>query len=310
MARNIDNVKITVVMPVYREKIEHLRMAIESILDQTWRNIQLIIILDDPNNSLLKNVINDYIEKDSRVLLYINEENMGCPYSKDRGIKLAETEYVAIMDADDIARPFRLEKQIHRIVEKQLDIVAGCVRVINDNGDPLYCMDNLPEVHSDIAKKMKVNNCMPHPTWLMKKEIYINLGGYADMQGCEDYDFLIRAIRGGYRLGTVGEIVLDYRLSEKSVSRNSLYKQYLMMQYLQDKYYRHKDNYQNYEDIYNRKYTEKRAEKYAKASVYFEEALVYKGNSRYFRMLVAMVKVLVNSKDYCVKVLRYVMQNK
>ena len=138
MARNIDNVKITVVMPVYREKIEHLRMAIESILDQTWRNIQLIIILDDPNNSLLKNVINDYIEKDSRVLLYINEENMGCPYSKDRGIKLAETEYVAIMDADDIARPFRLEKQIHRIVEKQLDIVAGCVRVINDNGDPLY----------------------------------------------------------------------------------------------------------------------------------------------------------------------------
>lgn len=297
-------------MPVYREKIEHLRMAIESILDQTWKNIQLIIILDDPNNSLLKNVINDYIEKDSRVLLYINEENMGCPYSKDRGIKLAETEYVAIMDADDIARPFRLEKQIHRIVEKQLDIVAGCVKVINDNGDPLYCMDNLPADHNDIAKKMKVNNCMPHPTWLLKKEVYINLGGYVDMQGCEDYDFLIRAIRGGYRLGTVGEIVLDYRLSEKSVSRNSLYKQYLMMQYLQDKYYRHKYNYQTYEDIYNRKYTEKRAEKYAKASVYFEEALVYKGNSRYFRMLVSIVKVLVSSKDYCVKVLRYVMQNK
>lgn len=297
-------------MPVYREKKEHLSLAIESILNQTWRDIQFIIILDDPNNSSLKSVINDYVERDSRVSFYINERNMGCPYSKDKGIKLAKTEYVAIMDADDIARQYRLEKQIRKIVEDKLDIVAGCVRVINDKGDPLYCMDNLPIEHNDIAKKMKVNNCMPHPTWLLRKDTYIDLGGYADIQGCEDYDFLIRAIKGGYRLGTVGEILLDYRLSEKSVSRNSLYKQYLMMQYLQDKYYTHKYNYQSYDDIYNRKYTEMRAEKYAKASVCFEEVLAYKEERKYFKMIRTMVRVMISSKDYCVKIFRYAMQNK
>ena len=72
----------------------------------------------------------------------------------------------------------------------------------------------------DICKKMKVNNCMPHPTWLLRKEAYLSLGGYTDMQGCEDYDFLIRAIKGKYKLGTVGDILLDYRLSTGSVSRN------------------------------------------------------------------------------------------
>lgn len=309
MVTNIDNVTVTVVMPVYREKKEHLCLAVESILNQTWRNIQLIIILDDPGNSSLKHVINDYAKRDGRVVLYVNEKNMGCPYSKDRGIRLAKTEYVAIMDADDVARQYRLEKQIYKIVEEKLDIVAGCVRVMDDKGNPLYCMDNLPTEHNDIAKKMKVNNCMPHPTWLLRKEVYVRLGGYADMQGCEDYDFLIRAINEGYRLGTVGEVLLDYRLSEKSVSRNSLYKQYLMMQYLQDKYYIHKFNYQSYNEIVSHKYTKKRAEKYAKASEYFEEALKCKENRKYLRMLISMVKVLVISKDYCIKIVRYMMQN-
>lgn len=52
-------------------------------------------------------------------------------------------------------------------------------------------MDNLPLTHEKISEKLKVNNCMPHPTWFMRKEMYIGLDGYADIQGCEDYDFLI-----------------------------------------------------------------------------------------------------------------------
>ena len=72
---------------------------------------------------------------------------------------------------------------------------------------------------------------------------YLDLGGYTDMQGCEDYDFLIRAINQGYRLGMVDEILLDYRLSSQSISRNNLYKQYLMLSYIQDKYFKHKHNY-------------------------------------------------------------------
>lgn len=300
---------LTVVMPVYREEEKHLRLAVESILNQTWQEFQFIIILDDPCNCLLKNVINDYAERDNRIILYVNEKNLGCPRSKDRGIKLAKTEYVAIMDADDIAGQCRFEKQMHKILEKKLDLVAGCVRVINDKGAPLYYMDKLPLEHVDIAKKLRVNNCMPHPTWILRKDMYINLGGYADIQGCEDYDFLIRAIRGGYKLGTVGDIVLDYRLSAKSVSRNNLYKQYLMMRYLQDKYYFHKYNYKNYEGFYKQKYSEIKAKKYARASIYFVKALAYKSNKNYFGMLISMFKVLISSKEYCMKILRYIMQN-
>lgn len=301
---------VTVVMPVFREKKEHLCQAIESILNQTWSEFKFLIILDDPDNIILKNIIEEYAMFDDRIALYINEKNSGCPYSKDRGIRLAKTEYVAIMDADDIANPCRLEKQINKIIDEALDVVAGCVSVIDDSGKKLYDMDGLPLQHNEIVEKMKVNNCMPHPTWLMRKDVYIKLGGYSDIQGCEDYDFLIRAIKNGYKMGTVGEILLDYRLSEKSISRNNLYKQYLMLQYLQDKYYTHKHNYQSYEDIYNCKYTEKRAEKYAKASIYFEEALAYKSSQKYIKMVVSMFRVLICSKDYCLKIFRYALQNR
>lgn len=309
MAKSKDGLVVTVVMPVYREEERHLRLAIESILNQTWREFQFIIILDDLENTQLKKVIISYVENDSRIAFYINGKNMGCPRSKDRGIRLAETEYVAIMDADDIAKEDRLEKQMCKITEEKLDIVAGCVRVVDHNGNLLYCMDKLPLEHNDICKKMKVNNCMPHPTWLMRKEVYISLGGYADIQGCEDYDFLIRAIKGKYKLGTVGDVLLDYRLSTGSVSRNNLYKQYLMMQYLQDKYYTHKYNYQSYEEIYERKYSEQRAQKYSQASMYFENVLTYKAGRHYVKMIISMIQVMICSREYCLKIIRYLGQN-
>lgn len=301
---------VTVVMPVYREKEDQLRIAIESIINQTLQDFRFIIVLDDPDNFQLKEVIESYAKKDSRISLYVNEKNSGCPFSKDRGIRLATTEYIAIMDADDISKPNRLEEQLHKIQNENLDIVAACVRVISDEGVPLYNMDNLPMEHNDIVKKMRVNNCMPHPTWFLRKSAYMELGGYTDMQGCEDYDFLIRAILGGYKLGVLKDILLDYRLSSKSVSRNNLYKQYLMMQYLQDKYYTHRYNYESYDDLYRQKYSDQRAEKYAKAALYFENAVAQKSRHQYFRMTGSLFLMVLSSKDYCMKVLRYVGQNK
>lgn len=300
--------KITVVMPAYREKKEQICQAIESILNQTYRNFEYIIVLDDPQNEELKALIQGYANNDARISLYVNEKNGGCPYSKDRGVRLADTEYVAIMDSDDIARPYRLEKQLEKIEREQLDMVAGYVRVIDEDGTPLYDMDNLPLTHDKIVKKMKVNNCMPHPTWFLKRSMYLTLGGYTDMQGCEDYDFLIRAIREGYRLGMVDEILLDYRLSTNSVSRNNLYKQYLMMQFIQDKYYKHRLKYDSYEEFEKARYTEQKANHYAKASVHFEKGILAKAQNKYMLMLWYIMKSLVSSKDYALKICRYVLQ--
>lgn len=300
--------KITVVMPAYRENRNQILQAIESILKQTYQEFEYIIILDDPNNIELVNLIRSYEEKDNRIRLYVNEKNMGCPYSKDRGIRLAQTEYIAIMDSDDVARPDRLEKELYTLESNQLDLVGAYVSVMDEDGKYLYNMDNLPLTHEKIAKRMRVNNCVPHPTWFMRKQMYVNLGGYTDMQGGEDYDFLLRAIEQGYKLGIVDKILLDYRLSTHSISRNNLYKQYLMMKYLQDKHFYHKTKISSYEEYVDEKYSEVKAKRYSDASVFFEQAIAAKAEHNFIRMGILVMKSMFSSKEYAGKIMRYILQ--
>lgn len=300
--------KVTVVMPAYHEKKEQISQAIESIISQTYTDFKYIIILDDPNNKELEDLLHIYESRDNRISLYVNEKNMGCPYSKDRGIRLAQTEYVAIMDSDDVARPDRLERELYALESNQLDLVGAYVSVMDEDGKYLYNMDNLPLTHEKIAKRMRVNNCVPHPTWFMRKQMYINLDGYTDMQGGEDYDFLLRAIEQGYKLGIVDKILLDYRLSTHSISRNNLYKQYLMMKYLQDKHFYHKMKVSSYEEYVDEKYSEVKAKRYSDASVFFEQAIAAKAEHNFIKMGVLVMKSMFSSKEYAGKIMRYVLQ--
>ena len=299
--------KVSVVMPVYREKEGFVRQAIESILNQTLTDFQYIIILDDPDNDELKQVIHEYCKNDSRIHFIVNDRNMGCTLTKNKGILLSTTEYVAIMDADDVSYPDRLETQLKRMEKDEVDFLAGYVEVIDEEDTVLYRMDNLPVKHEDVVKKMRVNNCMPHPAWMLKKRSYLALDGYADIQGCEDYDLLLRAMNSGYKLCNCDRIILKYRLSQQSISRDNLYRQYLMMRYIQDKYFYHKLSYGSYQEYENRKYTLEKAKRYAKAADAFQRALICKKKKRFAGVLINTAEIFV-SREYIEKIVRYLSQ--
>ena len=299
--------KVSVIMPVYREKEGFVRQAIESILNQTLTDFQYIIILDDPDNDELKQVIHEYCKNDSRIHFIVNDRNMGCPLTKNKGILLSTTEYVAIMDADDVSYPDRLETQLKRMEKDEVDFLAGYVEVIDEEDTVLYRMDNLPVKHEDVVKKMRVNNCMPHPAWMLKKRSYLALDGYADIQGCEDYDLLLRAMNAGYKLGNCDRIILKYRLSQQSISRDNLYRQYLMMRYIQDKYFYHKLPYNSYQEYENRKYTPEKAKRYAKAADAFQRALICKKRKQFAGELINTAEIFI-SREYIEKIVRYLSQ--
>ena len=299
--------KVSVIMPVYREKEGFVRQAIESILNQTLTDFQYIIILDDPDNDELKQVIHEYCKNDSRIHFIVNDRNMGCPLTKNKGILLSTTEYVAIMDADDVSYPDRLETQLKRMEKDEVDFLAGYVEVIDEEDKVLYRMDNLPVKHEDVVKKMRVNNCMPHPAWMLKKRSYLALDGYADIQGCEDYDLLLRAMNAGYKLGNCDRIILKYRLSQQSISRDNLYRQYLMMRYIQDKYFYHKLPYNSYQEYENRKYTPEKAKRYAKAADAFQRALICKKRKQFAGVLINTAEIFI-SREYIEKIVRYLSQ--
>lgn len=226
------NEKITVIMAVYKEPEEQIRASIESILNQTYSNIEFIIILDNPDEKWRKDLIESY--HDNRMKLFINRTNIGLTKSLNLGLAHATGGYIARMDADDISAPERFEKQLKFLRETEYDLCGTFLEFFNDEGTTEKV--KLPYNFNIIKKNMRYYNCVFHPTWLAKKIVFEKNGGYVDISTCEDYDFLVRAVLNGFKIGNVPEFLFKYRLSLEGISRKNALKQKVISEFIQKKY--------------------------------------------------------------------------
>lgn len=205
-------------MSTYNETREELVLSITSILNQTYRNLEFIIVDDNPSNDMLTEVLLEFQREDSRITLLFNQENIGLENSLNRAWKSAKGDYIARMDADDISMPDRLEKQLIYMETNDLDFVGGGIQHINENGVTISDVIFGPESMKEIKKCAKYSAFIPHPTWVMKREVMDTLNGYRNMPRCEDYDFSLRALAMGFRMGNCPMLCLSYRIRMRSIS--------------------------------------------------------------------------------------------
>lgn len=210
--------KIAVIMSAYNEKSEWLTASIDSILNQTYQEIHVYIVLDNPDNEELHQVIADYADRDSRITYLRNQRNQGLVASMNKALAVVKEEYVARMDADDISNLSRLEKEMCFLKTHKLDFVMAGADFIYENGN-IGPGDAIPELLPEkIVEVQKYGNVSIHSTWLLKKDVYHKLGGYREMKYCEDLDFVMRALQQGIRIGRMEEHLLLYRLRSAGVS--------------------------------------------------------------------------------------------
>jgi glycosyltransferase involved in cell wall biosynthesis len=265
---------ISVIMSTYKEDESQLRQSIESILNQTYQNFEFIIILDNPENEMHRSVIHDYAAKDSRIRFYPNEKNMGLARSLNRGLELANGEYIARMDADDVSLPNRFEKQLDYLKTNCFDLIGGLTEVIDENGNILYKINKVPSHPDKIKKCLRYGQVVAHPTWFGKKDMFDDLHGYRLIPLCEDTDFVLRAVLKGYKMSNINESVLKYRMSSNSVSRSNLYEQYLYLCFITDAYKQGKvANIADAMDYVQSHNNEKIAKKYSESNVLFNQML-------------------------------------
>ena len=214
--------KISVIMSTYKEKREWIELSIESILGQTYQNIEFLVIIDDPYNMEIKNIIYRYASKDSRIKIFENEENRGLVYCLNKGLKMATGKYIARMDADDISEKNRIEEELCYLKRHNLDLVGSDIVAINENSDILSkTATKMPVNDRCVNYILRYRNCLLHPTWLGKKELFEKLSGYRDIKYCEDYDFLLRAVSLGARIGNIPKPLLRYRYNYYGISRQN-----------------------------------------------------------------------------------------
>lgn len=226
-----DCVKISVIMSAYNESEAELISSINSILNQTYENIELILIGDNPNNQIIEAVVRSV--NDDRLHYYPNEKNMGLVNSLNRALSYVTGQIVARMDADDIAEPDRLAHQYAYMEKQQLDMLGTDLCLINEQGKVIRERMHFPTNESKIRRCMRWGGCMPHPTWMLRRNVYEEMNGYRHIPGCEDYDFLIRVMADGrFRIGNMPEIGLRYRVRSNSISVSGANVQYLVRSYL------------------------------------------------------------------------------
>lgn len=213
-------------MSVYNEEEVWLRKSIESILNQTYKNIEFIIVLDNPNNITIFNVIKYYLQKDNRIIFIKNNINIGLTKSLNKAIKVSKGDYIARMDADDISVIDRLEKQLDYIKNNNgIELVASNITYINED-DKRLKSTNYKNLDSDEYRSLILDyDPFPHPTWMFKVDILKRLSCYRDFNSSEDYDFLCRAMFYGVKCNVMEDTLLLYRVRENGITKSNKMRQ-------------------------------------------------------------------------------------
>ncbi|EPP1664199.1 glycosyltransferase family 2 protein [Proteus mirabilis] len=194
MKTNTNTPLISVIMPAYNVE-EWINESIDSILNQTITNLELIVV-DDCSTDNTYNLIKSQAIKDNRIKLFKNEKNSKICKTLNFALKQAKGQYIARIDSDDIAIPDRLEKQLIYLNKKNLDLVGSQMVAIDEHNNKLSC-SKLPTGFF-INKTKYLASPITH-IWLCKKEIYDSLNGYRNIPYAEDYDFVLRALDFGYK---------------------------------------------------------------------------------------------------------------
>lgn len=212
--------KVSWVMPVYNGE-KYLRPALDSILAQTFKNWELVIVNDASTDST-PSICKEYAEKDPRIRTLTNGKNLHIGGSLNKGISAARADLIARMDADDICLPQRLEKQIKVFEEnKDIAVVGSYIVLIDEEGKEKGIREYATE---DMELKRKILRYSPfaHPTVMFKKSIVEEFGGYDRQKSpSEDIDLWFK-IGTKYKFANVAEPLLKYRVFAESHSNKKL----------------------------------------------------------------------------------------
>ena len=191
----------------------HLREAVESILEQTFKDFELVIVEDGSTDSTWE-ILNEYAAQDSRIVLSRNDKNLGLERSLNRGLAMTRGEYFARQDADDISLSNRLELQTHFLdTHPKVGALGTAVEFINEEGICLW-KDYLPVDHESLRALFLINNFMHHSTLMARRTLMQDLGGYnVNLRYAEDYDLWWRLSRIS-RLANLPNVLLKRRIDD------------------------------------------------------------------------------------------------
>ena len=206
---------ISVIIPSYNRE-DTIERSIQSVLNQTYSNFEIIVV-DDGSTDNTEKIVTDL--KDSRISYYKNVTNIGACGSRNFGIKMAKGDYIAFQDSDDEWLPEKLKEQINFLIKIDCDLVfCSMERLLGKNKEvyPPYTPDN----KSDLFKQLLYENCTSTQTLLGKKKVFKNIKFNEKMPRFQDWELMLR-ISPVYSVKHLNRVLVKSYIQNDSISLNS-----------------------------------------------------------------------------------------
>ena len=211
---------ISVIIPYYKKK-EYIISSINSVLNQTYKNLEIIIIYDDLNKKDL-NLLKKIKKKDKRIKIYINKKNLGAGRSRNKGIKLSKGIFVAFLDSDDLWKKNKLKKQIFFMKKNGINASHTSYTIINSNNKIIGSRNA-----KDMSYKLLLKSCdIGLSTVILKKEIITNKIKFANIKTKEDYVLWLKITLNNNKIFALKDNLTKWRKLEDSLSSSKLQKIY------------------------------------------------------------------------------------
>lgn len=218
--------KYSVLMSVYAKvSPKDLEISIGSMMNQTYKPDQFILVLDGPVGDELKTVVTNYVERYPTVFSVIPlVENYGLAYALNKGLEVSRNELVARMDSDDYSLPERCERQVKAFEsDSELVLLGTNIRFFKDTPSNLLDMTRTyPTDVNSIRRALRRIDPFSHPTVMYKKGAVLSCGGYdPKLRRRQDYDlFSMMVVNKGYKAENLPEILLLFRADDDYRERN------------------------------------------------------------------------------------------
>lgn len=209
-------------MSVYKkEKAEYLKLALDSVINQTLKPDEIVLVQDGELTKELYAVIKRYKQKYPNIFkTYPLKQNQGLGKALNYGMEKCSNELIARMDTDDIANPNRFELQIQEFIkDKDLALCGGQIAEFADNPNEITGFRNVPLTHNEILTFVKKRNPFNHVTVMFKKQAVQSVGSYQHMPYFEDYWLWARMLKAGYKTKNVDNVLVKVRAGQDMIAR-------------------------------------------------------------------------------------------
>ena len=241
MKNQINKDLISIIIPYYKKR-EYISETINSVLNQSYRKFEILIIYDDDNLSDL-NYLEKLFQSEEKIRIIKNSQTIGAGLSRNKGIQNSKGEYIAFIDADDIWKKYKLENQINFMKKKKIKISHTTYEIIDKNDRVLgeRVSRNFEKV-DDLIKSCDIGLS----TVILKKEIINDETKFPNLKTKEDFVLWLKILQRNISINSLNENLTSWRKLENSLSSSitqklkdafKVYNHYMKFNFIKSCYY-------------------------------------------------------------------------